>query len=319
MRRLSRLDRTIDRLRPRAASSSPSLLCPACLRRAPFSTSIRCFADPEEVSKTERLRRRIRETDEPPGLKDARAIKERLPKENQESQLQQSKIPTPILDASYEPAMTWDGLEEVGELPVPEFYFEGFMPAEKVTDRYEVTAALHRAVVEVFTLKQAGRPLSELSNANRGIDNTSGVQISMSQSNPSYPVLKFSAGASQEAILESLSQSEQDMEIMEAKEAAGSTEDVFEPETSDDASMRSKTIDPPTEDESPEAIAALQLRNYEHQVASWNPSWLQVSLEDAEIKFAVSEPSKFSNNILTECRLSSGLCSSPAFAFLIRP
>ena len=322
---------SIDRSRPRSTYSSSSFLCSACLRRVPFSTSIRCFAEPGKVPKTERLRRRIWGTDEPPGLKDpyggpsiveerqaARAMEEPLPKEEelpQESESKKLKTPAPVLDASYEPAKTWDGLEEVGELPAPEFYFEGFMPAEKVMDPYEATAALHRAVVEVFTLRQAGKPLSELSNAGRGMDNTSDVHISVSLSNPSAPLLKFSTGVSEKAILESLSQSEQVVEAVE------STEDVFELETPGHTSIMgsNRTKDLLTEDESPEAIEAIKLTNYKQQVASWNPSWLRVSLEDAEIKFAVREASKFSNNLLTNCRLSSELCSSLAFAFLTRP
>jgi hypothetical protein len=248
----------------------------------------------------------------------ARAMEETLPKEEelpQESESKKLKTPAPVLDASYEPAKTWDGLEEVGELPAPEFYFEGFMPAEKVMDPYEATAALHRAVVEVFTLRQAGKPLSELSNAGRGMDNTGDVHISVSLSSPSAPLLKFSTGVSEKAILESMSQSEQVVEAVE------STEDVFELETPGDTSiMGSNTIkDLLPEDESPEAIEAIKLTNYEQQIASWDPSWLRVSLEDAEIKFAVSEASKFSNNLLTNCRLSSELCSSLAFAFMTRP
>jgi hypothetical protein len=159
MRRLSRLDRSIDRLRPQSTYSSSSFLCSACLRRAPFSTSIRCFAEPGKVPRTERLRRRIWGTDEPPGLEDpyggpsiveerqaAREMEKASSKKEElapRSQSKQLKATTPILDASYEPAKTWDGLEEVGELPAPEFYFEGFMPAENVTDPYEATAALH--------------------------------------------------------------------------------------------------------------------------------------------------------------------------------
>ncbi len=298
MRRLSRLDRPIGRLRPRSTSSSSSFLCSACLRRAPFSTSIRCFAEQGKVPRTERLRRTIWGTDEPPGLKDpyggpsiaeerqaARATEESLSNEGklvQESKKPQSNTPAPVIDASYEPAKTWDGLEEVGELPAPEFYFEGFMPAEKVTDPYEATAVLHRAVVEVFSLRQAGRPLSELSNAGIWIDMTSDVHISVSASSPSTPLLQFPEGLSEEAILATLSQTE--------AEAVESTEDVFEPETSDDALIMgsSPTKDAMTEGRFPESTKAMQSTNYEQQVASWNPSWLKVSLEDDDIKFAVS-------------------------------
>lgn len=206
------------------------------------------------------------------------------------AEAQPSRTPTPVLDASYEPAKTWDGLEEVGELPAPEFYFEGFMPPEKVTDPYEATAALHRAVVEVFTLRQAGRPLSDLSNAGRGVDKTSEVNISVSRSNPSAPVLKFSNSVSEEAILESLNPQEQAVATEE------STEDPFGPENSDQPSIKGSTTTngPLMEDQSPEAIEALQLTKHEHQAASWNPSWVNISLVDTEIKFAVSEASKFS-------------------------
>jgi hypothetical protein len=340
MRRLSRLDRSIDRLRPQSTYSSSSFLCSACLRRAPFSTSIRCFAEPDKVPRTERLRRRIWGTDEPPGLEDpyggpsiveerqaAREMEKASSKKEElapRSQSKQPKATTPILDASYEPAKTWDGLDEVGELPAPEFYFEGYMPAENVTDPYEATAALHRAVVEVFTLKQAGRPLSQLSRASIAFDKTSDVHISVSRSNPSTPLLRFPEGSSENSVLETLSQTEpslQKVEVAEALEAAELTEGVFERETSNDTSIMGSNIrkEAITEDASADAVEVLQLEDYERQVASWKSSWLQVSLEDVEIKFAVSEASKSSGVLLTDCRLSSELCSSLVFAFLTRP
>src|SRR5271167_3906848 len=70
MRRLSRLDRSIDLLRARSpASLSSSFLCSVCHSRASFSTSI-WFGQPDPIPKTEKLRRRIWGTDKPPGLKD---------------------------------------------------------------------------------------------------------------------------------------------------------------------------------------------------------------------------------------------------------
>jgi hypothetical protein len=37
----------------------------------------------------------------------------------------------------------------------------------------------------------------------------------------------------------------------------------------------------------PEPLEALPFMDYEKQVASWDPAWLQISLEDPNIKFAV--------------------------------
>jgi hypothetical protein len=178
--------------------------------------------------------------------------------------------------------------------------------------------------VEVFTLKQAGRPLSELSRASIAFDKTSDVHISVSRSNPSTPLLRFPEGSSENSVLETLSQTEPNLEKVEAAEAlevAELTEGVFERETSDNTSImgsntRKEAI---TEDASADAVERLQLEDYERQVASWKSSWLQVSLEDVEIKFAVSEASKSSGVLLTDCRLSSELCSSLVFAFLTRP
>jgi hypothetical protein len=104
-------------------------------------------------------------------------------------------------------------------------------------------------------------------------------------------------------------------------EAAELTEGVFERETSNDTSIMGSNIrkEAITEDASADAVEVLQLEDYERQVASWKSSWLQVSLEDVEIKFAVSEASKSSGVLLTDCRLSSELCSSLVFAFLTRP
>jgi len=295
MRRLSRLDRSIDRLRSQSTYSASSFLCSACLRRAPFSTSTRCLAAPGKLPRTERLRRKIWGTDEPPGLEDpyggpsiveerqaAREMERSIEKEGEPLKKSQLKTPAPVLDATYEPAKTWDGLEEVGEPPVPEFFFEGFIPAEKVTDPYEATAALHRAVVEVFTLRQAGRPLSELSSASTVVDRTSDVHISVSQSNPTAPPLRFPDGLSELAVLETLSQEEPVLEV------AGSTEDAFGQESADTSITGQNT----TKDGVAE-VEAHQPINYEQQVASWKSSWLQVSLEDAEVKFAVSIMSKF--------------------------
>lgn len=68
------------------------------------------------------------------------------------------EIPT-----TYKAADSWEGLEVVGgkESPLPET-FQGFLPKERASNNDQITAALHRAVVEVYALYQAGESLKVL-------------------------------------------------------------------------------------------------------------------------------------------------------------
>src|SRR5579871_3007133 len=151
MRRLSRLDRSIELLRARSpCPQSSSFPCSMCCSRAPFSTSIR-LAKSDPIPRSERLRRSIWGTDKPPGLKDpyrgpstdqfnaAKEIEEMELKEGEvleETETRLSKAPAPVYDASYVPAKTWDGLEEVGDLPSPEFDYEGWFSEAPVYRDY---------------------------------------------------------------------------------------------------------------------------------------------------------------------------------------
>ena len=96
------------------------------------------------------------------------------------------KARAPKLDqvdmSTYQESDSWDGLEEVGGKGIwwmnrDEPEFKGFMPPMKVDDPYEVTAALHRAVVEVFALRASNKPLELLSGAAIGPDVTAEVQV----------------------------------------------------------------------------------------------------------------------------------------------
>src|SRR3954451_12798491 len=54
-----------------------------------------------------------------------------------------------------------------------------FIPTERLTSPQALTRALHRAVVEVFTLQQAGRPMGDVCNISNVFfeDITAGVQV----------------------------------------------------------------------------------------------------------------------------------------------
>jgi copper chaperone CopZ len=314
MRRIARSGRSIDLLRARATAQTPSpYLCSACKHQATsFSTSsIRAARKNGKVPFTEKIRQRIWGTDRPPGQEDPYGDKSVFDKtkerakieeaEEREEQLVASK-PKPDL-STYEPASTWDGLEKVGgfgswwkENWDPDHQFKGFLPAEVMKDSDEVTAALHRAIVEVYALQQAGLPLQDISAAVPGVDLTHEVQISPSASGVT---LQFSEEASLEQIVQSLTPAVEDetavkehpTESEEDVAADRSTIDPLHPkvdetaekenptESEEDVAADRSTVDP---------LADSTQMTYDELVASWDPSWLQISLEDPEVKFAVS-------------------------------
>jgi hypothetical protein len=176
-------------------------------------------------------------------------------------------------DPNYEPASTWDGLVEVGGEQVEEFYFDGFMPAETVSNRYEAMAAVHRALVEVIAIKQSGRPFSSLPKINKENDKTFEVQIS---GVPATPLLQFKEGMSEESILQPTTREEPDREAEHLIENP-----VDATETAPEAKLdKSAATD---------GLEGRQFIDYEKQAVSWDPAWLKVSLADHRIKFAVSD------------------------------
>jgi hypothetical protein len=288
-----------------------------CKHQATFSTSsIRAVRTNGKIPFTEKIRQRIWGTDTPPGLEDPYGdksvfdkTKERAKEEEAEEREVQKKAAQPDL-STYEPASTWDGLEKVGgfggwwkENWDPEHQFQGFLPAEVVKDSDEVTAALHRAVVEVFVLQQAGMPLQDISAAAPGDDLTQEVQISPSATGAT---LQFSQEASLETIMQSLAPvinhktgvEEAPTESEEDIAADRSTVDPLNPgspipaaaeETSNKGSPTESQEDLAADRSTVDPLSGTTTQmTYEELVGSWDPSWLQVSLENSEVKFAVS-------------------------------
>ena len=172
---------------PKAASSAPKPFPP---RRYASSS----FAD----NFTDKLRKKIWGTDTPPGQEDPYGPPSLLDQKRRQAEERESdeesekaaKVPVtteePEEDPNYVPATTWDGLDTVGgpnwgmdvwdeENPFEGFVYQSkndagqereliwskrFMEPVKLGSREEVVAAVHRALVEVWTLKQSGMPLA---------------------------------------------------------------------------------------------------------------------------------------------------------------
>ncbi|KAI9700777.1 MAG: hypothetical protein M1836_002146 [Candelina mexicana] len=301
MRRITRLERSIDQILDLAVSSRlPLSICLACRRRtlsisprATFSTSrVQRKSEGDQLTYTERLRRKIWGTNEPPGQKDPyqrlgpeqqaaeeQAAEERAERqaERRRGQLASAKNEIPRAD-KYEPATTWDGLESVGGWEDNwdlEHTFRGFLADRKMADKYAITATLHRVVVEVLLLHDEGRPYADATNAPRDdmlTGKTAKVQITKGVDLDDLRLPNFildfpKGGGLSEAILLSMSPNKPSEEVTEEGEAAIEDAEEFD-----------------TEDAVP-----LDLSNEERpEINRGNPEWLQVSLEgDDEIKFAV--------------------------------
>ncbi|KAI9833173.1 MAG: hypothetical protein M1819_003796 [Sarea resinae] len=299
MRRIARLEKSIDFIldSQRLTSRSPAI-CPTCSRwrqpsqqRAAFSTSYAGLARQGSGSTpfTERIRRKIWGTDAPPGQEDpygqAGLIESRWRKGQEASEdevevgqdVESTARPTaPTYDGAakmgqYQQAMTWDDLDQVGGYGGwwkdnwdPEHQFHGFMAPAKLSTPQEITAALHRAVIEVFTLQAAGRPLSSVSNAHddKVISETDKVAIEPS-ADGTGATLTYPSESVKEAILQSTVSSPPVAEVVEAEAEAEESQ---------------------TELSLPASPSAKELQA---AIESWGKKWLSISLQNPDIKFHV--------------------------------
>ncbi len=282
MRRIARFERSIDLLRPRiVARTYTPYLCSSCRHQATsFSTTALRSAEPKKIPFTEKIRQKIWGTDKPPGLADpysnAGELERTKQGEIEGGQEGEQAIHAPaVQDPGYEPAVNWDGLERVGGFGYwwrdnwdPEHQYNGFLPKEVMTDSNEITAALHRAVVEVSMLQKAGKPLNSFFETEPAEDATWRVQIRPAEGKS---VLQFPDGASLEELVERLVSPTLNEPTVEGAPTE-SEEDVAADRSGED----------PLKQES------MPFGTYEELVASWDPAWLQISLESQDVKFAVS-------------------------------
>jgi hypothetical protein len=325
MRRISRLDRSIESLiKQTTANTSSYYLCSVCKHQTTsFSTSPLRTA---KVPFTESLRKKIWGTDKPPGLEDPYGGKsvfgqsgkgsqrsdiekgeqwmvseeaERRAEEaeilrEEEERLEREFLAQPraaaspeALQTEYVPANDWAGLETVG-LDFkwqPREQFEGFQPAKRMENGDEITMALHRAVVEVFALQQAGIPLDQVSNLDTEADLNADVHIIPSAGGAS---LQFSKDNSYEKFMLSLSPAPAAAsDIPETDDNKGREGTRVAGVQAGEESHQAHEVDSMSKIESripyEQKLAAMA-----ETVATWDPSWLQISLINPEIKFAVS-------------------------------
>lgn len=236
------------------------------------------------------------------------------------------------LGSDYIPAYSADGLMEIGakstewervwdRVHVP----PRFLPV-KEQDSEVITAALHRALVEVFTLRKWANHkvpnVKMLSPLQRSTDYTDYVRIRPSEDGGA--VLKYREKSEKLDIIEAMFAIPQEPKVKSAKvnsavpdetaEKANPTEseedvaadrsvvDPLNPSTDQRTPDETVTKENPTESEEDVAAdrstidplkkktAAKDLTTYAEFIASWGPAWLDISLADPEVKFAVRLP-----------------------------
>ncbi|KAM5439241.1 hypothetical protein MferCBS31731_004662 [Microsporum ferrugineum] len=149
-----------------------------------ISIPSRRYNSSDNLPFSEKVRRKLWGTDNPPGLKDPyrgesmlerrarelresrEEVKESEPQETSDEYAQVVEEGNSEPMGDYTPAATWDGLEHVGSLgewwekPATEVdRFDAFMRREKITNDDDILAVLHQAMVELSILKELNKPL----------------------------------------------------------------------------------------------------------------------------------------------------------------
>lgn len=160
-----------------------------------------------------------------------------------------------------------------------------FMTSNPFSTPQELTSALHRAVIEVYTLQQAGRPWSSLSCAPISQEDFTGdVQVVPSADSPGV-YLTYPTEATRDFILSSMENNdigadhEDDSQL---EEASSSEFQVDKDSGSEDVSMKDSTIEG--------SERATDMSHLDELISSWDPSWFSIPLKNLDIKFAVCSP-----------------------------
>ncbi|KAI9881269.1 MAG: hypothetical protein M1830_005555 [Pleopsidium flavum] len=318
MRRIARIDRSFDLLeRSYSRTLRASFVCLACRtglssasQRAALSTSAAPRAQQDgrdssgKIPFTEKIRRRIWGTDSPPGEADPygnlstfdqtkkREKTSLEPEEDSEEDPEEEDAAGVGPDRNgYVPATTWDGLEQVGGFSRKrkgnrdeEHPFRGFIPPTKLSSKEELTIAVRRAVVEIFTLREAGRPMNDATNArdDRIIPQSSGVNINLSIENQGA-ILAYPNEEVREMILQSTMPSEPVEEVMEVQ---AEIEEVEEADKETETTTLLEHVNAtPVEEVTHRGKASTP--SIQQDTLSRDSSWLNTSLRDPAVKFAI--------------------------------
>ncbi|KAI9673486.1 MAG: hypothetical protein M1817_002949 [Caeruleum heppii] len=332
MRRIPPSSRSLDLF---SLLYRPSLICrtacpncgthlPPANRLAQFSTST---SRRESIPFTEKLRRKIWGTDQPPGQRDPYAPREtsdqqvdRGAEEGQEGAQVEPRAEAESSSAAdtYEPATTWDGLDMVGGVDEARLetwdrrhQFKPFIPTAKLTTRQELTVALHRAVVEVYTLRQAQRDPTRIASTHDSEDHTLHVTASPEGQEVTlqYPDEEARNRILQACTISKRSAKVDETSIVDAETTGGgpvtterNAEEVMESELAE------------------EEARIANLEDLDRIIAPWGSSWLDLSLSNPSDKFAIfKRVAHLTGTRIADPVLSTSQTVSDILAHLLTP
>ncbi|RKF77091.1 hypothetical protein GcM1_222046 [Golovinomyces cichoracearum] len=305
------------------AKETHSILCFTCKYRASLFSSFTQHEADAGVPFSEKLRRKIWGTDLRPGQTYPNAQinnSERTePEKNQSKKLinkRHSLIAASEGFDQYEPAVTWDGLHQIGgqeEMLVQEWlpgnkFRDSFIPKDVITDTDEITASLHRALVEIFVWHQAGYDPNDIHMTQESsIDLTRNVQIAFS--NTTGVTLQYPDDHTREKIIDSLKCPRVVVESIavdkisesdgsEDKSSSTQTETAMTGDSMEFPESQDREVkEPPVDELQSESETKINEKypldiisepvNYQELVASWETSWMEIPITDPVIKFAV--------------------------------
>lgn len=171
---------------------------------------------------------------------------------------------------------------------------DSFIPPKKVMSREDLMMVVHRAVVEVFTLRDAGRPMTDAANArdDRVVPETSGVRFTISGEEQKV-ILSYPDEKVKETILQSTVLGEPVQEVMDvqaqAEEAASEAIDGTDTET-----PLEEVATTPVEEVMPDTDTPPSTQR--QTTLPHDSTWLNISLQDPTLKFAVCPPHPLQHN-----------------------
>ncbi|MCJ1250805.1 hypothetical protein MMC30_008033 [Trapelia coarctata] len=242
---------------------------------------------------TEKLRRKIWGTDNPPGQADPYGndsvfFPSKQPGKEQEPEPEtvDTNAVAPALDVDYIPATTWDGLDHIGGAAGwweaawdEENQFQGFMPATVLGPNDAVERAIRRAVIEVHTLREAAQPLTHACKiSTEGEVDLSDIKFSAKKGD-AFAIV-FGKADRRHELLDSVGKennSGKGIAILSTMQgSAGASVEIDEREavkTSDEFILGDSSV--------PKSIGAPELKTVN------DGTWLAVSLQEPTLKFAI--------------------------------
>lgn len=272
-------------------------------------------------SVSQKIRRKLWGTDNPPGQEDPYGGPSQI--EQKKSKVKKDPVagaekapgagvvPSDTAASNYVPATTWDGLDQIGGAtgwweeawdqghPFRGYVLrqrwqfssvltssrDSFMEPSKMTSREGIEAAVRRAVIEVFTLRDAERPLTDAVNATNDQITPNFEIVVFTESDDGSILLNFPNPHMKQEILDSMDLSPggptPGVSGMQPPDEVSEMEDVLEvtkgeviPELEATAAEPDRTMAGADESLTPDSTTQEGL-------------WQNVSLGDTDVKFAV--------------------------------